>query len=47
MPNLMKCHDMAVKNDHFLHEAPENGFVSGYSIKSPSKLQLFLEKNNC
>ena len=39
MPNLMKCHDKALKNGHFLHEAPEDDSVV---LKLPSELQLFL-----
>lgn len=38
MPHLMKCHDKALKNGHFLHEAPEDDFVNSYSIKTPSEL---------
>lgn len=44
MPNLMKCHDTALKNGHFLHGTPKNGFVNSCSIKTSSELQLFLGK---
>lgn len=43
MPNLVKCHDKALKNGHFLHEAPEDDSVV---LKLPSELQLFLGGKN-
>ena len=38
MPNLMKCHDKALKNGHFLHEAFEDGSTA---LKSPVNYSYF------